>query len=166
VIWIPAWNRIGDDAVETSEHRPPAYLRERGAPVFSREVWRQLQTLHRRLPAADDLQPIDSRETALLCQFSAPAGLLGRYPDEPRLRRDLLITVTDGELDTEADAVDECLRHCCRAAEPMKFAAVKESVVPIEFWLDLPSTPPWRALGRMREHVGLFVERKGVLVRG
>jgi hypothetical protein len=147
VVWIPAWHRMDDGQREMSEYGPPSFLQCRGAPVFSAAAWDRLRALQSGLPAAHVLQPIDSREAARLCQWSAPARVLGTFPDVPVTRRDQLVAVTDGDLGSEAEGVDQCLREHYESRQVMELVPQQTSVAPIEFWLDLPGTPSWKRFG-------------------
>lgn len=132
---------------EYSEYRPPLFLESKGAPVFSARVWEQLRGLHRGLPACDDLPPINCREAARLCQWSAPGRLLGEYPLQPRVRRELIVAVTEGSLAAAADDIDACLQEHFVAIRPMALLPGDVEIRPIQFWLDLAGTPGWTGFG-------------------
>lgn len=172
VVWIPAWDGMEDGQWGMSEYSPPTFLQSRGAPVFSAPAWDRLRALHGGLPAARALPQIKSREAARLCQWSAPGRVLGTFPDVPRTRRDLLIAVTDGDLEAEAGCVDRCLRDHYEGEQAMEFVPQHISVTPIEFWLDLPGTPSWRSFGHTDGQTcflidgGLALVRRGGLTNG
>jgi hypothetical protein len=149
VVWVPAWVEMENGKGEMSEYSPPSFLQSRGAPVSSAPAWDRLRALQSGLPDAHALPQINSREAALLCQWSAPGRVLGTFPDVPRTRRDLLIAVSDGDLGTEAECVDQCLRDHYEGKQAMELVPQHISVTPIEFWLDLPGTPSWKSFGHI-----------------
>ena len=165
VVWIPAWDRMESGAWEQAEYRPPSFLGTKGAPVFGSATWQQLRTVHGSLPPCEELPWLNSRETARLCQWSAPGRVLGEYPAEPRLRRDLLIAVTDGDVPAEASDIDMCLQTHFRTVQPMTLVPGHAEVRPIEFWLDLPGTPGWTSFGHVGGNVCFLVDGSVALVR-
>lgn len=166
VVWIPAWHRMERAHCESDdEYRPPAFLSTRGAPVFTAHAWDQLRSLHRGLPPADALSTLGSREAARLVQMSAPGRVLGDFSVEPELRRDAFIAVAEGELATETEAVDACLRELSVAAVHMELVPETVLLSPIEFYLDLPGTPSWVSFARADGRVCLLVNGGPALVR-
>ena len=164
VIWIPAWDEMAKGEWETSEYAPPSFLRSKGAPVFGAAAWERLRALHDEFPACGDLQWLDSREAARLCQWSAPGRLLGEFPQQPRLRRNLLTAVTEGDLAPEADAVDARLQMHFGAVRPMALMADHVTLKPIEFWLDLPGTPSWTSFAHADKDVHVLLDGNMALV--
>ena len=65
---------------------------------------------------------------ARLCQWSAPARVLGTFPAVPRIRRDLLAAVTHGDLAGEADFVDQCLLDHFETRQAMELSPQDLSV--------------------------------------
>lgn len=165
VVWLPAWDEIEKGAWEASEYRSPSFLATKGAPIFGRASWERLRALHGGLPTCDEVPSINSRETARLCQWSAPGRVLGEYPSEPRVRRDLVIAVTDGDLSAEIGAVDQSLQEHYEALDPMDLGAEKAEIRPIEFWLDLPGTPGWKSLAHVEDQVCFVLNETTALVR-
>ena len=165
VVWIPAWDRMERGAWEQAEYKPPSFLGSKGAPVFGSAIWERLRAFHGSLPVCEDLPWINSRETARLCQWSAPGRVLGEYPAEPRMHRDLLIAVTDGDLAPETSAVDTCLQAHFGAVQQMTLVPGNAEVKPIEFWLDLPGTPGWTSFGHMGSSLCFLVDGSIALVR-
>jgi len=163
VVWLPAWEEMEKGAWEGSEYRPPTFLATKGAPVFGRATWERLRALHEGLPACEEIPGINSREVARLCQWTAPGRVLGEYPAVPRVRRDLVIAVTDGDLSAEIGAVDQILQEHYGASAPMHLienAAAK----PIEFWLDLQGTPAWKCFAHVENHVCCLLNEAAALV--
>ena len=133
-------------------------------PVFGPGSWERLRALNGELPVGHELPRINSRETARLSQWSAPGRVLGKHPEEPRLNRDLLIAVTNGDLTTEAALVDDCLQRHHGAVHPMEPVPTRVNVIPIEFWLDLPGTPGWKSFAHIEGDV-CFLLDDGIALR-
>ena len=165
VVWIPAWDEMDIGERQMSEFRPPEFLHTRGAPVFSPPAWDRVRALHDRLPEPNTLPPINSREMARLSQWSAPGHMLGTFPDVPRLRRDLLATITHGDLASEADCVDQCLLDHFEAKHAMELAPLDPSAAPIEFWLDLPGAPSWKQFAHFVNQICFLIDGGLGLVR-
>lgn len=165
VVWLPAWEEMEQGAWEASEYRPPSFLRTKGVPVFSRTCWERLRTLHGGLPCCEEVPRINSREAARVCQWAAPARVLGEYPSVPRVRCDLVLAATDGDLATELSAVDQCLQDHYGAMDPMELAPEDVVVRPVEFWLDLPGTPGWKSFARVEDQVCIVLHETVALVR-
>lgn len=165
VVWIPAWDRMETGAWEQSEYTPPSFMATKGVPVFGTATWERLRAFHGSLPACEDLPWLNSRETARLCQWSAPGRVLGEYPAAPRLRRDLLIAVTDGDVPAEASGVDICLHTHFGAVQQMALVPGDAEVKPIEFWLDLVGTPGWTSFGHVGRNICFLVDGRVALVR-
>jgi hypothetical protein len=167
--WIPAWEEMEQTEWEMSEYRPPSILESRGPLIFGAQAWDRLRGLHGGLPDVHALRQINSREAARLCQWSAPGRVLGIFPAMPRIRREALAAVTQGDLTAEAECVDQCLRDYCERTQVMELVPEPLSVAPIEFWLDLPGTPGWKSFGHIAAKVcvllggGLALVPKGEL---
>ena len=166
VVWLPAWDEMEKGAWEVSEYRPPSFLATKGAPMFPLASWERLRALHRALPASEAIPGINSREIARLCQWTAPGRLLGEYPSEPRVRRDLVIAVTEGDLPTEIRAVDRSLQDHYGALVPTHLTAESAVIEPIEFWLDLPGTPGWKRFAHVEDRVCFLLDEHTVLMHG
>jgi hypothetical protein len=108
---------------------------------------------------------LNSRETARLFQWSAPGRVLGEYPDEPRLRRELLMAVTEGDLAAETNDVDICLQEHFEVRQQMTFLPSDAEVKPIEFWLDLPGAPGWSRFGRAGSSLCFLVHENVAIAR-
>ena len=166
VVWLPAWEVMERGAWEESEYRPPSYFATKGAPIFGRSIWDQLRKLHEGLPACDTLPCINSREVARLSQWSAPNRVLGEFPSEPHLCRDLIIAVTEGDISTELSAVNHSLQNHFRNLDPMKLTSLSATFRPVEFWLDLPGTPAWKIFANVESQMCFLLNETMAIIRG
>lgn len=165
VVWVPAWEEMAKGAWEESWYQPPAFLSARGAPVFGPRIWEQLRALCAEFPGWNELIELDSREAARLLQWTAPGRVLGAWPAEPRLDRELVLAVTEGDLAAEIEAFESCLRELFDNPRAMEFTGKDSPPKPIEFWLELPGTPGWKALARVEGRLGLWIDETTALVR-
>lgn len=165
VLWIPVWEAMDRRGRDANEYGPPAYLALHGSPVFTANAWAELLLLRPNLPSAAALAPLTAREAVLLVQHAAPLHVLGHYPKLPRLRRDLLLGVADGDLDAQVDAVDHWLHACFHSAEPVQIASGR-SFSAVELLLDSMETPTWLAFGQRDGRVALLLNASLALVCG
>lgn len=165
-IWIPAYERMESNGWTESEYRPPSFFWTRGIPLFSAESWERLCSFQKEIPAVHALEWINSRETARLSQDLAPGHLLGEFPSEPAINRDFIVSVTDGNLEAEADAVDRCLQEHYRTVRPMAIAPGHSIEIPIEFWIDQPGYPGWAGFVRKGVSVCFLIEGLSALIGG
>jgi hypothetical protein len=150
VIWLPAWERMLEGEWEESYSAPPDFVRRHGAVVLGPAVWEELRATSPAFPAVEDLPPIDSREAVRLCQATAPGDLLGRFPNDPCLQKKWLIALTEGDIETEVDAVERLLATSFAKRRPLVAASPQGgSFLPLEFWVDVPGTPAWKCLARL-----------------
>jgi hypothetical protein len=166
VVWLPAWAVMEKGEFEVREYRPPSYLTSKGAPIFGQTHWERLRTLNGTLPRLEEVSRITSREVARLCQLSAPGHFLGEFPSEPRVCRDVVLAVTEGDLRSELDAVDRSLDEHFRAVDPMDVNTIHAASRPIELWLDLPGIPHWKSLAHVDDRVCMLLNDTTTLVRG
>ncbi len=111
------------------------------------------------------LNPEGRGDLLIFPYYEAPGHVLGECPAEPRMRRELLIAVTDGDLTTEADLVDQCLQDNYRGMHRMELVPLKAEVTPIEFWLDLPGIPGSKSFAHVQGHVCLLIDGSTALIR-
>ena len=148
VVWVPAFARMASGDWERQEYSPPGFMASRGAPLFLPSAWEKLRRRRNDIPEASHLPPLHSREAVQVLQWSAPRRLLGTYPVEPRLQRDGVVAVTDGDLEAEVRAVDLALERYFIRPDALNVVPVAEVRSRIEFWLDLPGIPAWSPFGR------------------
>jgi hypothetical protein len=123
----------------------------------------------RRAPASERHPPHQPRAKPLvyssgprLAAFSASSPPHLGYP---RVHRDLVVAVTDGDMGTEVSAVDQCLQNHYGAVNPMDLVPEDVVVCPIEFWLDPPGMPSWKSLAHVGEQVCFLLDETTALVR-
>jgi hypothetical protein len=163
VLWIPAWQAMDQRGRDANEYGPPAYLGVHGSPVFTANAWAELLRLRPTLPSAATLAPLTAREAVLLVQHAAPLQVLGHYPNLPRLRRDLLLGVADGDLEAQVDAVDHLLHAWFHSAEPVQIES-GSSFFAVELLLDSMEIPTWVAFGQRDGQVALLLGASLALV--
>jgi len=73
------------------ECRPPEYVRSLGWLFTTLARYEALRAWVPRLPNSSALFPLTRREVVAICQWEAPAAVLGRPFEPPVLRRDLLL---------------------------------------------------------------------------
>lgn len=127
-VFLPAFERMQDDAWALKEYQPPPYLRDRGAPVLSRHQFERFEELDVVFPSFESLPLLTAREVALLCQLEAPFELLGRFPDPPRVVADLVLAASDGDASVRCATVDRLLDQYLRTSGPASFLGVTSEV--------------------------------------
>ncbi len=164
VVWIPAWREMEESEWGFPQYGPPSYLTSDRVPRFSPASWERLRTIIADLATAGELSPLDSREAARWCQWTAPGQILGEFPAKPRLNREALLASSDGELDSDAETIDSFLKELHDPAMPMKPLSSPD-LSPIELWIDLPGTPSWTGFARVGGTVCLLIDGELALVR-
>lgn len=154
VVWVPAWEDTGRHEADAVEYAPPPFIESLGAPVFTPECWGALRVLNYELPRVEQLQEATARDLVRVCQWAAPGKVLGVFPEVPRLRRELLVVVSVGDIATQAALVDRCRAEHFESREPMRIEPAGIAT-PIEFSLDLVGTPGCVGFARVGERVCL-----------
>jgi hypothetical protein len=164
VVWIPAFAQLGAGEWERQEYSPPYFIATRGAPFFTLSAWQQLRGLHDGVPDASELPPLNGQEVVRVIQWSAPRRVLDAYPAPPRLQREAIVGVTDGDIDGEVHAVDRALTRYFESATAITIMSDASVSSRIEFWLDLPGVPMWNAFARSEAGIVLLLDEKYVCV--
>jgi hypothetical protein len=143
VVWIPYWSGMEKGDFEEQEYQPPGFFKTQGMPIFAERAWEEIRSLRKDFLRHRELVALDSKEAVRLIQWTAPGNVLGEFPDEPKLRRNLLIAVTQGEINDKADHVDASIKDFLTKPVMLDSLICDETVIPIEFHLDLPGVPSW-----------------------
>jgi hypothetical protein len=141
--WIPDFDRMSTDELERTLAAPPLYVQTRGAPLFLDPV---LSQLHRVAPgiSVDSLPPMTHSEAVRLLQWEAPGEVLGRFPDTPVLRREVVLAAHP----VDADAGCEALNAFLTRKESEVVGLAPAGAAAVTFYLDLPGTPEWQPLAQ------------------
>lgn len=143
LIMIPDFAAMARGEWERSEHGPPIFLEERGAPLFRGSA---LDVLLSKLPALGDRpgwQPLSYREAALLLQWEAPGQVLGGFPEPPRLRQNRIVAVSHGSrMEEEFGALAELLGAALREERPVSVMTGET----VTFYLEDAGFPEWAPL--------------------
>ncbi|HEY9501716.1 MAG TPA: hypothetical protein VIR01_08845, partial [Pyrinomonadaceae bacterium] len=79
VLILPSFNYVAPERPEeTTEYRPPRYLKERGIAYVDRAAWEELSAQNASFPSFDQIAQLNPREATLLSHWAPPAqGLPG-----------------------------------------------------------------------------------------
>lgn len=105
LLWLPCFDRISDNAVE---YRPPNFFKTRGLPIFEAASAERLGDLLPLL-GLEVAPPMTFRDVALLTQWVAPWRVLGEPGDAVRVKRELVVATSSGELTSVVDRLEAIL---------------------------------------------------------
>ncbi len=152
LVWFPSLERMVDHLLI------PAYVSERGIPVFDTSA---TATLRRLIPALSKIPPLRSRELMWATQWTAPANLLGTFPDAVRARTEGVLAVSHGDLKERLRELTCFIERAIAANAPVTLRELSASDERIEFYLDAPGHPTWSPLamvdGEVQLHFNGFV---------
>jgi hypothetical protein len=140
LLWLPCFQRLVDD---NAEYRPPDFFKERGLPFFDAARAQRLGDL---LPLfrLDVTPSVTLRDVALLTQWLAPWHVLGKPGDPVRVKRDLVIAASNGELEAIVHQLESILQDALSDMAPVRPTSATPGP---EFYLDgVKKTPTWNPL--------------------
>jgi len=165
IAFIPAFAEMLEGGFESTEYSPPQYLSSRGAPLFSPDAYQRMRAQAPAFPSIDNIKSIIASEAVRLIQWHAPLGILGRFPHQPKLRRDAILAVSEGELDEECERVQQFVDNNVGSSSGLSVVDAS-GVAPIEFYLDGPGFPAWRPVARIGDELVFNLEPIGQLMVG
>jgi len=145
VVFAPDSRLFGGSNEDRAEFRPPEYVRSHGWPFAEIAAYEALRGSVPELPAQGKLFALTRREVVAICQWEAPAAVLGLPFERPALRRDLLLAV-DGDASQLIEVLAGCLAAWVDSEAPVTLE--RDASAP-EFFVDVPGTPTWRALANV-----------------
>lgn len=140
LLWLPCFQRLDD---EKTEYRPPDFFKTRGVPFFDDATAQRLGDLLPllRLEVTPSVTP---RDVALLIQWLAPWHVLGKPGDAVRVKRDLVVAASSGELESLATQLEGLLLEALSDMSPAHPAHATRGP---ELYLDgARNTPAWNPL--------------------
>lgn len=149
VIWLPCFERLADDH---SEYRPPEFFELRGLPFFAGDKAQQLGDLV-PLFRSEALMPLTLRDVAWLAQWTAPWQILGKSGDPARVKRELVMATSSGELTSILDQLEAILNEALSDKSSVRGASATHG--PALYLDGGKQAPTWRPLvvddvGRLR----------------
>jgi len=123
---------------------PPDYFRERGVPVISDQIYAELRRAAPELADASALEPLSSRELARIVQWEAPAGLLGLFPEVPRIERAAVVAVSTGDVGERIERLNTRLEQLFTAPSAIRFEPNSDAAQVDYFILDNSTLEEWR----------------------
>jgi hypothetical protein len=121
-----------------------------GMPFFRD---RSIDRLRAAIPFFADVAKfpwISGREAVLVMQWEAPAAMLGDFPNDPKLRADLVSAVNPGEDGPTMSVLADLLSAAYTNEQPIVFSTDGD---PVTFYLDLPGYPEWVPIVRRGEEL-------------
>lgn len=169
-VFVPAVELIRTHDYDTLEYSPPRFMYERGFPAFEREAYQEFRYCvenevrgkcelsnraslkHRSdgrnrwdvLPRYEEIPEISSVEVLELLQFKTPGDALGKFCSPVQLVDDILIAVTDGDLEKERGSLQALIAAIQDGTDGLHDENLDETV---EFHLDVAGFPVWRPFG-------------------
>ena len=137
LVWLPCFQRLADD---NAEYRPPDFFKTRGLPFFDGA---KAQLLGELLPLfrLEVTPPVTLRDVALLTQWLAPWHVLGKPGDALRVKRELVIAASSGELESLVTRFETILHEALSDLSPVRPARATPGP---ELYLDgAKATPTW-----------------------
>jgi hypothetical protein len=142
ILLLPAFDAMAAGSWELTEYAPPYFVAKHGSAFLADGA---LATLARRIPVfadPDRWPPLTVRECVCLLQWEAPAGIVGAFPDRPRLREAAIAAASHGTGREAFDALEDAIAASWQDARPAKLVP-GESVY---FYLDEVRHPAWEPL--------------------
>ncbi len=167
VALLPTFSMLAsEDDFDRYQFAPPEYLTNSGGVgvFFAPSVYSMLKTRIPALPCVLDLRSLTSAEAITILQMQAPLQVLGRFPVRPSIDRDLVLAVTEGDLESELRQVRSLIDSCLESIFPLRVADAPEDWSSIEFYLDGRYFPTWNDFARLNDRIAISLPPFGILV--
>ncbi len=165
VLLIPAFRHLVDgDELERMDFQPPrSFISPDMSAAISVSDYSELVHQVPDLPSLDTiLAPLRS-EALRIAQLQAPLEVLGRFPETVKLKKKLLLAVSEGELSDEIRKLNEQLASAIEHDAYVTPAGSSDGMRTIEFHLDGPGFPSWSAFHRSDRGLALDLPPTGVM---
>jgi putative acetyltransferase len=139
---MPAFEAMARGTIEREEYGPPYFVERHGSAFFRGKT---LAELAARIPFFADPErwpALTVREAVLLLQWGAPSGVLGAFPDQPRLCEERIAAASHG---AGCEAQAALARALARSAGDAR-AVMTVPGEPVIFYLDQAGFPEWAPL--------------------
>jgi hypothetical protein len=143
LVFVPAFAEMAEEDSAEGEHGPPHFMKRNGIPLLRGAALAHLRALP-YFERVADLPPLSGTEAARIVQWEAPLALLGRFPGEPRLRREGIAAVNPGDDETTLAEFSRLLAAALASGAPV----VPTDCEPVTFYLEEQrGLPEWTPLG-------------------
>jgi hypothetical protein len=142
VVFVPAFGAMLEGEREGKDYAPPPYVATKGIPMCSAAAYGSLRDACVGLLGQEQLPRLNGRDLLRALQWEAPMRMLGRFPDVPQVRRDLVLASSDGDA---ADLVARLVRLLHEVGE-MRSATLRPALGnerAVTLYIDGPGTPEW-----------------------
>lgn len=163
-VLLPDFPAMLDDANDSAEHAPPAYIRSNGALVLGPDEYHRFHALVSGAPEFQRLPELRGNEARRILQIEAVHNMLGKFPGDVAVRHDHAVACSDGDLADRLREVTELL-HALGEHQPVRLRLVGDGAVPVAFYLDDPKATAWTPISVDNERLvllaapGFVVER-------
>jgi hypothetical protein len=142
ILLVPAFAEMEKGNWERDEYSPPKFIKNRGIPVFDGNLSLQLLEIlnEYQMVSVQDLKPLSPSELCKAMQWEAPAHVLGKYPDRPKLDRSRILYCEPIELSNAVDLLD---RHIEVLATSEQQLHIDQTAVSVKFYLDRSIPSEW-----------------------
>ena len=132
--------------------------------VFSSTAYSDIKSRIPEFPTLSEVAPLTTSEAIAIIQTHAPLQVLGRFPETPRLNRETILAVTEGDTETETQLVQSFIDSCIQNESPLAIGNANNQWAPIEFHLDGPGFPAWQNFVKSNGRVAMLLPPTGILV--
>jgi hypothetical protein len=139
LLWLPCFERLADNKVE---YRAPDFFNARGLPLFEGAAAARLGDL---LPLfRQEVTPsVTFRDIALVAQWLAPWQVLGKPGDALRIKQELLVATSHGDLESVVNQFESLLTEALSDTSPVRPARATPGP---ELYLDAAMNAVWNPL--------------------
>lgn len=155
ILLIPAFERIKNEPVG-GEYAPPLLLEQKGALYFSPSDFEKFQSLVPAFANLDKIIPLNNFEAVSLYKWDTPYKIFGEPPDFGDLHRDQVVAVSELDLDTLEQIIEDQLLQLATAKEfSLRKIGPQDQI--ISLFLDDPEATEWRAICRTDDDYKLLL---------
>ncbi len=143
VYLVPVIELMQEEQFNYHEYFPPAYLMRKGSLVFTKEKYEELRQQTGRFPKLEALAVLTSRDLLACHQITAPGNFLGKLGGMPRIDPELVLAVSEGNLEQQVEDLQACVSSAFEANHALDRSNFFKRA---EFHLDLPGFPTWSGM--------------------
>jgi hypothetical protein len=158
IMILPAFDAM---AKNSAEYSPPEWMARSGPALISEILAESLRIAAPGLPEISRLMPVTQTDAVLMIQWSAPFGVLGRFPETPSIVLGKVSGVSKRPISEITRELDALLRKTL-SNQPVVIRLRESSEQDFSLFLEPPDFPEWSPVvegkdQRMRLRWGSYV---------